>query len=191
MNFTEVVNEVVDITKRPDKIKDIRREVNAAINFFSVETNFARDRSEQSVAIDATIYAQSIPLSVLTRFRKVDVIKPSGRCSLSNKEPSNIFTRNPSDATNVWYLAGNQINISTDSLNATLLLAYYSFPPILTDIAPDYWMLEVSPFMVIDRAASKIFANIGDDSSMKVHKGFADEAYISAKRDYKYGVNYG
>jgi len=189
MNFTEAVNEAVGITKRPDKIADIRREINAAINYYCMESDFSFDRQEQTLAINANEYAGNILLSSLTRFRKVDCIRPINRNKfLDPLDPKKIFTPGGCEVLNVYYIAGTQINYKLSQGAPSLLIAYYSFPPTLTG-TESFWMLDMSPYMVINRAASVIFTNIGDDSSARIHKGYADEAYISASRDYKYGAN--
>lgn len=189
MNFTEAVNEVIAITKRPDKIGAIQREVNAAINFFCLEADFARDRTEQTIAISAASYAGNIAMSDLTRFRKVDCLRYADRNKfLSLLDPKYIFTKEGCEITDVYYIAGSQINYKLANLSSSLLIAYYSFPPILAG-TETFWLLDVSPYMVIDRVASKIFANIGDDASARTHAAFSLEAYTSAKRDYKYGSN--
>jgi hypothetical protein len=191
MNFTEIVNEVSSITKRPDKVVDIRREVNKAINFFCVEGTFARDRDELLVTLDANLCAQSIPLNQFTRFRKVEaIIVPYRKKPLDPTDPTKLFTKDGCDLRDAFYLAGDSINISLSQTSATCKVGYFKYPQIFTG-TDTFWLMEVSPFMIIDRAASTIFFNIGDDASGKYHKGLADEAFVSAKRDYKYGVNYG
>lgn len=191
MNFTEAVNEVMLIVKRPDKILNIRSQVNNAINFYSMETTFAFDLQEQAISIPTSDYIHSIALSELTRFRKIQTIRPSGKKNLTQISSSDIVDECGKDKTDVWYLAGTQINVRLSNTNSQLLLAYFSYPPILTDAAPSYWMLDISPWMVIHRAAGFIFASIGDDDSAKIHKALGDEAFISAKRDYRYGINVG
>lgn len=192
MNFTEVVDEVVRILKRPDKKVDVQREVNAAINFCCTEANFARDRQEQSVDIDATLYAQNIPLSTFTRFRKVDCIRPANRNKLLQPlDPSKIFTPKGCETLDVYYLAGDQINFKLATLASSLLVAYFSYPPTLTDTAATFWLLEQSPYMIINKAAAVVFDNIGDEKAAAKHLSYFALDFTSAKRDYKYGYNVG
>lgn len=193
MNFTEAVDAVLAEVKRPDKIATIRREVNAAINFCSVEGNFAFDRTEQTVAIDATVYAQSILLSTFIRFRKIDCIRPpTRRCYITHLDPSKIFNKGEEEL-DKYYIAGTQINFKLSQLSSSLLVAYFSYPPILTDTAGNntFWMLDMSPFMIIDKACASVFTSIGDNKSAADHMNKFGIAFTSAKRDYKYGANYG
>jgi len=71
MNFTEIVTEIISMTKRPDKINDIRREVNAAILYYSTEHDYRRDLVETTIAITHAGFEVIVDIGLLTRFRKV------------------------------------------------------------------------------------------------------------------------
>lgn len=186
MNFTEVVTAIQDLVKRPDKILVTRREVNAALLFFSSNQNFARDVMEQLLPIVATEYTQAILFSSLPRFRAFKYIKRAGtRSYLAKLATSELGTL--CDAKDKYYVIGAGINISMSALAANLDVAYYQYPSVLTDASPDHWMLEGGWSMVMNRAASKVFANIGDDASAKLHEGYARLDYAafeqSAEKD--------
>ena len=184
MNFTEVVAEVSSIVKRPDKILDIRREVNAAVNFFSSDTDFKRDVTEVLLAIDPLAYSQNLTYASLPGFRKVQFMKQAGtRKYITELEASKITTN--ACALDKYYIAGAGIRINMSSLAASLDLGYFTFPPTLTDAAGTSWMLDASPYMVIDRAAGVIFRNIGDDASSKSHMGASNAAYLAFRADHK------
>lgn len=188
MNFAEVVAEVVRITKRSDKTLDIQRQVNAAINLCCIDTDFARDRQEQTVPLDSTLYAQSIAISDLTRFRKVDAMRPSGRkAMLTLTEPNHIFG-NCVEQTNCFYIAGDSIVLKLTALDSNMLVAYFAYPPVLTG-TDTFWLLEAAPYMIIDKAAAKVFSNIGDDASARYHDASFKEHYTAARRDFRYGAN--
>lgn len=184
MNFTEVVAEVLSIVKRPDKIADMRREVNAAVNFFSSDSDFKRDVEEVLLAINANEFSQSLAYSSLTRFRKIQFVKRAGtRNYLTELDASKLTSS--ACALDKYYIAGTGIRINMSAKAAALDLGYYQFPPYLTDTLNSYWMLDVSPFMVIDRAAGVIFRNIGDDASSKSHIGASNAAYLAFRADQK------
>lgn len=184
MNFTQTVAEVMGIVKRPDKLLDIRREVNSAVNHFSADGQFERDIAEAAPALDATLYAQTLSLTLLPRFRKMWYVKPGGtRIKLRKLSPSDLFDR-ACNVQNTYYITGDNINLNLKTPAASLDVGYFQYPPLLTDAAGTYWMLDVSPFMVIDRAAAKLFTSIGDDTSARRHEAFAVSAYQAARRDY-------
>lgn len=191
MNFTQAVAEVSRLTKRPDLILDIRRAVNAAINFCCVEGNFARDLEEAAFAIDSTLYAQSLPLSGFTRWRKFAYIRPSNRkCFIEHLEASKIFAGGK-ESCDVYYVAGASVQFKLSTLSSELLIGYFQYPPELSDASSTFWLLEVSPFMIIDKAAAEIFSQIGNTTEATKHDQAFAIAFTSAVRDYKYGSNYG
>jgi hypothetical protein len=159
--------------------------------------SISRDRDEQLITLDGTVYAQSIALTEFPRFRKVEaIILPYRIKPLDHASPDKLFTKgafsngvcNLKDA---YYVAGDNLHISQSQLASSARISYFKYPPILTDDSPTFWLLEVSPWMVINKAASDIFFDIGDETSGRTKKALADEAFTSAKRDYKYSSNYG
>jgi hypothetical protein len=172
MNFTEVVTEVLTTVKRPDKVTVIRREVNAAVAFFSGNQNFSRDVAELVVPIDDNEFTQAVLFASLPRYRKIKYIKRAGTKNyLKRLTAAELGT--PCDMQDKFYVAGAGINISMTTKAANLDIGYYQYPPVLTDAAPTYWMIEGGWPMVFNRAASKVFADIGDDASAKLHEAYA------------------
>lgn len=182
MNFTEVVAEVLAAVKRPDKLLAIRREVNAAVTFFSGNQNFSQDVFEQLLAIEPQEYTQGIEFSSLTRYRKMKYMKRAGTKNyLSRLGAKELGT--DCDMQDRYYVTGSGIQISMTALAANLDIAFYQYPPILTDIDPDYWMLGQGWPMIFNRAAAKIFADIGDDASAKLHEAYARTDYAAFEAD--------
>jgi hypothetical protein len=190
MNFTEIVDEVVRITARPDKRIDAGRAVNKAINFFCIEGNFQRDFDELLLPTNSTDYAFSISLADLPRFRKIHYISPvNSRCMLTRADPARIFSKGEKEQ-DVFYVAGEEIKVSVCHPTTHLKIGYYKFPPILSGVQT-FWLSDISPFMIIDWAASDVFNNIGNPTEARKHETNAAMAFTSAQRDYKYGSNYG
>jgi hypothetical protein len=189
MNFEAMVAEVVRITKRPAKIVDIRREVNAAINFCCVEGNFARDRMEDLIPISPTDYAQAVDLSDFTRWRKFDYLRVDNRnCFLNRIEPIDAFRGG--EQVDVYYVVGEEVKIKIKTLAPNLIAAWYTYPPILSG-TDTFWLTEVSPFMIINMASANIFSEVGNTTESNRLQALANIAFVSAQRDYKYGANYG
>ena len=188
MDFTGVVQEVISIVKRPDKLLDIRREVNKAINFCCIGADFSFDLEEEAYAVSPAAYVGNIDLTTLTRFRKFAFIRPSDRNKyLDHLTPDKVFAKGK-ESLDVYYIAGTQANFKACREVSSLLLGYFKYPPVLTDAAPTFWLLDISPYMIVDKAAASIFANIGDDASSKRHIEEFGKAYTSATADYKYGA---
>ena len=189
MNFTEIVTEVLAATKRPDKVLAIRREINAAVAFFSGNQNFSRDVMEQLVAIEPNEYTQQIALTDLTRYRKIKYMKRAGTKNYLQRLGAKELGTD-CDMKDRFYVAGSGIKISMTALAANLDVAYYQYPPTLTDAAPTYWMLDMGWPMIFNRAASKIFADIGDDASAKMHEMYARADYTAFEADAEKDVGF-
>ena len=184
MNFTEVVNEVITTTKRPTLINTIRRKVNGAINFYSLDCDFSRDLYEQLVSIDAAEYTQSVALSTLTRFRKFKYIKRAGT-NRHLKLLSDCELFSTCDKRGRYYIAGSVVNLYMDTLASSLDVGFYQYPPVLTDAVTNrtHWMLDVNPFMIIERACADIFRDIGDEKSMQIAMIAARDYYLAFRAD--------
>lgn len=191
MNFTEVVVEVSRLTKRPDLLLDIRREVNAAVNFCCIEGNFARDFDENSFAVSSTLYAQSLPLSSFLRWRKFAYVRPSNRKKYIDPLGADKIFANNTEQSDAYYIAGDNVQFKLCALSSALLIGWFKFPPTLTDALPTFWLLDISPYMIINKAAASIFSQVGNTTETSKHEALFAVAFTSAVRDYKYGTNYG
>lgn len=162
MNFTEIVAEILSTTGRPDKLSVIRREVNSAIAIFAQDGDFARCLNELVVAINPAEYTQAIAMSQFPRHRKFSYIKRAGTRQYLKKLDLANLAKNDCDLRDKYYVAGSNLNISMTTVASSLDVGYYQHPPILTDNSPDYWLLEGAWPAVLNRAAGKVFDDIGD-----------------------------
>jgi hypothetical protein len=184
MNFTEACSLVVEAIKRPDKINRVRNKVNAAISFFVLDNEFALDYKEQAITLDATQYTQSFDISTMTRFRKFDYLK-NGGTKIFLKHISDSERLSCSDWRNRWYQAGTAVNIYLSALASTLDVGYYQYPALLTDVSGfnTHWLLDVAPFMVVDRAIADMFREIGDEKSFQAIRASSTEQYMAMRKD--------
>lgn len=191
MNFTDVVNGVLDAVKRPDKILEIKRNVNQALSTICLANNFARDLQEELIVIDPAAYAQSIPLARFVRFRKFEYMRPSNRkCYVHPVAATKIFAKGR-ELLDTYYVAGDQVNFKLAVPAPELLAGWFAHPPILTEAAGTFWLLEVCPYLIIDKAAAMTFKTIGDDTSARAKElEFLQQASILLP-DLTYGVKHG
>lgn len=191
MNFNAVVTEVLRIVKRPDKIQAICRSVNQALTFACMTNTFARDLQERSIAITADVYAGSILLTEFVRFRKFEYIKPSNRnCYVHPLDSDKIFAKGQ-EMLDKYYIAGNQVNYKLARTAPSLLVGWFSHPPVLADNEGTFWLLDVCPYMIIDKAAALVFKDIGDDASAKQKESDYAQQMLAVAADLKYGVHHG
>ena len=62
-------------------------------------------------------------------------------------------------------------------------IGYYQYPPILNDLAPDYWLLDGGWSAVFNKALAKVFADIGDDASAQKHERLAINEFEIFRND--------
>jgi hypothetical protein len=187
MNFTQVVNEVMSIVKRPDKLLDVRREVNSAVNQFcmDVQPGFSFDIVEVNQALVPNQMTQALALSLFPRFRKIQYIKYGGSRKFLTALPRKELLNSSCDFRDKYYIAGTNLNISLATTASALDIGYFAAPPLLDDVTINtHWMLDLSPYMVIDRAAAKIFNDIGDNDSSNRREAAARAAFLIAQKDY-------
>jgi hypothetical protein len=187
MNLTEAKEEVVGLTKRPEKEVEILSQLNRAISFYTLKVNWARDLVEDTLTLDPTLYGQTIDISGLARFRKVKYLRPtSQRIYLKTIGVDKVITPNGRVQPNRFFVGGQSLTITLGQLDSSLEIGYYTFAPTLNEVAPDneYWMLDVMPWAIIDRAASHIFKGIGDETSAKQYLESSMEFFVAARKDF-------
>jgi len=185
MNFTEVVNNVISLTARPDKAAEIGIAVNKALSFFILRAEFAQDIIEETFPIDPALYGDTVSIATLTRFRKFQYVKRTGdRSYLSPIGSDKVFTPGSQMQKDVYFVAGTNLTYVLRSAAPSLELAYFTYPPILSGV-DIHWFLDVMPWPVIDKAAANIFKNIGDDASWRSHEATSMEMYLNYRRSIK------
>lgn len=190
MTFDEMVAGVVSLTGRPDKTVDIGRLINKAINFCCVEGNFARDVEEQAITVPVSSLLHSIPVADLTRFRKVAYMRPVNSNKLIQfAQVQDLFVNNKQRC-DVYYVAGADIKVHVGTATTQLLVGYFQYPPILSG-SNKFWLTDVSPYMIIDHAASSLFASVGEKEEAGRLFQLFSVAYDSARKDLRYGSDFG
>ena len=183
MTFTEVVQSVHSIVKRPDRIVDIQREVNAAVNFFSTDINATRDIAEVLTPISAVDYTQAIALTTFPYWRKFAYIKRAGTKEFLTKVSMKKLYSKDCAYADTYYVASNSLKISMVTLASNLDIGYYMYPAILTDAAPNHWLLDAAWPCIYNRALGKILGSIGDSTAAQRHEGFAVAEWLSKRSD--------
>lgn len=183
MNFSEAVAEVLAITRRPDKAAPAGQAINKAISFCTLKGDFPKDTVEASITIDATSYGATISIAALTNFRRFVYVKPAGVLYyLSRLEGDKIFTPKNQMQKDVYYTAGSNMTYTLSQLASSLEVAYLTYPTILSG-SNTHWMLDTIPYAIVDLAAAKIFAEIGDDQSAGQYERSGTEMFLALRRD--------
>ena len=199
MDINQAVTEVLTITARPDRAAEILSALNAAISFYSTKATFSQDLVETSIPISPTEYGGTIqfnsvsPTPVVSRFRKFKYVKPFGvKRYLTPIGSDKIFTPKDQVQLDKYYVGGNNLTYTLSALAPSLEVGYYQYPPVLdVSAVTTYWMLDLMPWAVIDKAAARIFRSIGDDTSAIAYERSSMELFLTARRDFEDGVQPG
>lgn len=195
MDFQGAQNEVISHTKRPDKLTDIKSQINRAIAFFTLKANFTRDLVETTIPIDDTLYGDTVDLlalaAPLVRFRKFEYLKPTGvRYYLTDISPTHILTPQGQVQPNRFYVAGNSLTYTLSATNSSLECGYFQYAPTLSANDDTHWMLDLMPWAVVELAAARIFKIIGDEAAAKNSEESAMDFFLASRRDFEYQVSH-
>mgnify|MGYP001017094666 FL=1 len=191
MNFSECVQTVLAMLKRPDKIVVAEAAVNAALSRAILRTEFPQDLVETSIPIDSTKYDQTIDLSALvsplTRFRKWKYIKQPGQLAyLQPIPPDKIFSPGRFVQQDCYYMAGSNLTIIPTVTSATLEVGYYSYAPALKN-NETFWLLDVCPYAIIYLACAICFESIGDMQAAGANEKNGINLLRTLEPDMQYG----
>lgn len=189
MNFTELVSAVSDIVKRPDKTTQIENAINTALARTLFKNEFTHDLVETSIPLDSTLYTQTINLpsliAPLVRFRKWKYVKLTGvKGFLQPIDPQNVFVPGGVQQVNCYYMIGSDLTVIAGGLSSALEVGYYQHPPILTG-TNSFWLTDLCPYGIINRAAGEVFAAIGDARSAQVYIAMGDDLLTIMANDLK------
>ena len=192
----EIVSEVLQITKRPDKVDAAYRELNKAIRKLSTSTELARDLWEFVHELtEPQALVHTIPLDDLVQnFRKFCYILPVGyRKPLKLITPDAMFDVDCRESLDSYYVNGHAVRISLSRPQPALKIGYFKYPvkvaPAINYLAGEEypWLCDIAEYVLIDLVAAAIFRNIGDDASAQAHEADARIAWESLRQDIHWG----
>lgn len=183
MNFQELVAEVLIIVKRPDLTDRVQSAVRAATLKMHHSDFYYKDLKEFPVQFDAPRYIQNfLPTEITPQFRKIKYIR------LWNGEADGavgqfltpIQIENSNDAynyikENVFYMAGQLLQIRTSCQLERVLTGMYVHPVITPETSYSSWIAVEYPYAIIYEAARSIFQSISFQEQANVYAGLTAE----------------
>ena len=187
MNLKALVDEVLAMTKRPDKAAAAVRAINKACQRIAIQHKLRPDHNEVPWIVDPVGATEfNIPLSVMPSFRAIDYIKPADRdIFLTKINPKELFCSS-TPKTDVYYITGADVIVRLKVASASLILAWYRYPAVLSQNTDENWCTVTYPYTVLDGAAAIIFNEIGDDTSYRLHEEEFRLACVSIVADLKH-----
>lgn len=170
MNYSDIIDEVVAWTKRPDLSAKTASAVRTATMFAHRSDNYWRDlNSDILVPISA---AEGIILldSYLPRFREIASIEPEDNGTLFPglvpRDVDDLFDEYSTRRKN-WFLGTRQgIRYNTAILTPNLQISYY-MDPDTNPTTYDSWIADIYPDVIIKWATGLMFRTIGNSDESK------------------------
>jgi hypothetical protein len=166
MNFGQLCDQVAVITNRPDLVAETQLAVRRSTLYLHGIDTFFRDLAEKRLTFDATSSQFSVDiLKNFTGLRKLRYIKAfdvtTGVIKRDIKviQPDNLWDEFGRYKSDVYYVAGNNLNMKTSEAESSFLIGYYTMPNV-TD-AFYSWIADIYPYAIIEDAAGRILHMIG------------------------------
>lgn len=187
MNFSELVAEVIILTKRPDQLPRIESAVRAATLKAHQADFYHNDMMEVPVQFSEPRFIQTFePGAIIPRFRKAKYIRdfyvsPDGQVGATQNFYENIQVENSLDAygltrTNVFYMAGKVLQLrAAKPINIVLFGCYLH--PVITEEGYNSWIAKEFPYAIIYEAVRAVFNGIGFTEQANTYARMTQEIY--------------
>jgi hypothetical protein len=167
----------------------------ATLSLHTIE-DFPKDLQEATVIFDnATLYLQTLDTSSLPFYRKMAYMRktnpivtgveqtngllpnnyiwpPNQFNFLKRVDIGNIIDRYGYERLDIWYQAGQQVNIKSSTPLQYLTAGWYKYPQVdIADAGASYtsWIANEQPYVIVYKATGAIFAKIGEDKSWSMY----------------------
>lgn len=181
--FSQLVKNTKIRTSRPELQEQIQLAVQDATKFCHMMDFWQRDSFEKLVQVNSAIsFWQFSTSGQFDRFRKIRYIKKFDLDLSLPKEgedhklkeigPDHLFDIYNRVKKNIFYLAGDNLQIRLSTTEQALIICYYQAP--LVDAAHyNSWIAELYSVAITDLAASRIFRDVGQtEDADRLEKNF-------------------
>lgn len=202
MNFTDLCNEVITLTNRPDLVNETQLAVRAGTLRAHHTDFYYKDLVEQSLQFSVSQFWQHIQLSTFPNFRALKYLRkyfpgitaanyapnnlpplygfyseggnlPDGRF-FDVITPEEVLDGYGANRVDVAYIAGQQINCRSGDNFQYLLCGYYQNPNLIPATYSS-WIANEFPYAIIYAAAAIIFKTIGYDEQNAAYQNLMSE----------------
>lgn len=186
MNFAELKEEVIAITRRPDLQEQTDAAIKASILKAHQSDYFYNDLKEIAIEFDDARYIQNFdPKPVMPRYRQVKYIRkwegvtdPTGVGKLLEQvHLENIFDRYGYAKLDVFYMAGPLLQIRTCEPLKYALFGAYVYPKITPTDELDSWIAIDHPWAIIYEACRTLFLGINFQEQSAGMRSLVAEQY--------------
>jgi len=196
MNFSDLFQEVVTITARPDLVAETELAIRSAtIKAHSIDY-FSKDIHETLIEAESPDYIHGIDyISIIPNFRSIKYLRKYDKANAAVGEfisvitPDEVLDSYGRDKTDVCYIAGRVLEIRSSTKIDAMILGCYVLP-VITKANYSSWVAELCPYAIIIEAARVIFGLTGDLEQRNAYRELIAEQYellrMSALADVGY-----
>lgn len=183
MNYVELVEAVGNLTNHPEMVGEITTAIQASTLKLHQADYYTRDAVEKLLVLDQDGYVFQVDIpSNFVRYRAIRWMRkwdPTGFDAttqqnsgaagefLENVDPEGIIDGYGYTKPNKWYVAGNNLNLRSNSTLRQLLISYYQMPKVAPVAQYSSWIADTVPFAIIFDAASLIFQTIAQQDQAR------------------------
>lgn len=192
MTFQELYDEVILITKRPDLVDRTKQCIRSATIKAHHSDLYFKDIVEVAVQFTDLLYIQSfIPTEVVPTFRMAKYLRlwrgdetgDVGRF-LTPIQIENSLNLYGQIKTNVFYMAGQLLQIRGSCVLDKVLFGCYVNPVITPETAYSSWISTEQPYAIVYEAARQIFKSISFTDQANEYSNLVAEEYSELKLTY-------
>lgn len=184
MSVSLLLNNVEEITKRPDARSRALISVNTVISDICNNADYPEDLVEVSLTNPTPeLYAVTIPLmSGLEPLvvRKIEYVTV-GDYPLENIKPRNALTSTGCQLNGKYYRSGNNLILNAQQPGPIVRLGYYRETPYLTE-ADTHWLIDSQFTLVLTGVAADVFKATGDDGSYADYQNSFNRMLLNYRR---------
>ena len=187
MTFIEILQEVYNLTARPDLV-DLTKSAVKAATLKAHQTDFySKDLWEQEYTFPTSEYLQSLDYTLiipnyraLKYMRHWDTSDSTAGDFFTVLTPDEILDEWGRERTNVCYVAGRLLEIKSAIEFDTVIIAAY-VNPIVIEASYSSWVANLYPYAIVHEAARVVFATIAMDAEKNSQKELVAEQYAELK----------
>ena len=177
MTFAEMLAEVYILTNRPDLVEESKLAIRAATLRAHGCDFFPKDLYETGITWSTPAYIQSLEYrTLIPRWRAFKYLR---KYDAASELPMGFFDYIPPELVldsyhiqreNVCYLAGESLEIRSDTQDSYMLLGCYVHP-VITEGSYSSWIALDNPYAIVYQAAAKVLNAIGFDEQAQRFEG--------------------
>lgn len=192
--FADLLNDVYDITKRPDLVAETKLAIRMATLKLHHSDFYPQDLDEVGFSWNTPAFVQSFEFkTILPYFRALKYLRKvsSGVAGDFFKiiTPDQVLDSYRRDKVNVCYVAGRMIEIKSSTQDTDMLIGYYKDPNV-TETGYSSWIADNADHVIIMETAATIFKMIGFDEQASQFNKLTDLGVAELRTNYLQGMGY-